>query len=301
MKINCPNPKCVLESPLSPKTKPIVRNGTKFRASDSRYIQRYHCRLCGTYFSRATFDPRFAQKKRRINPVLYRLYCSGVSQRRLARVLRVDRKTIARRIRFLAEEARRALPETRAGYVSSPLTQVQFDDLETSIHTKCKPISVTLAVDPKTRKILDFQVSQMPAKGPLARISRRKYGKRADHRPQGWLRLMHNLKSYVKATATFVSDENPHYPPYLKQHFPAAKHERVPGGRGAITGYGELKKLKFDPLFSLNHTCAMLRANMNRLFRRTWCTSKTPQGLIDHLSLYVLYHNTQLTQAIQTS
>ena len=58
-----------------------------------------------------------------------------------------------------------------------------------------------------------------------------------------------------------------------------------------------MKKLVFDPLFSLNHSCAMLRANLNRLFRRTWCTSKTRQGLIDHLSLYVRFHNEVLTEA----
>ncbi|MBU6155196.1 MAG: hypothetical protein KGP28_12905, partial [Bdellovibrionales bacterium] len=49
------------------------------------------------------------------------------------------------------------------------------------------------------------------------------------------------------------------------------------------------------PIFSLNHTCAMLRANLNRLFRRTWCTTKTIQGLIDHLSIYVAFHNRRLT------
>jgi hypothetical protein len=87
------------------------------------------------------------------------------------------------------------------------------------------------------------------------------------------------------------SDENPHYPKFVKRHLPHARHTRYPGARGAVTGQGELKKIKFDPLFSLNHTCAMLRANLNRLFRRTWCTTKNPQGLEDHISLYVRYHN----------
>ena len=41
-----------------------------------------------------------------------------------------------------------------------------------------------------------------------------------------------------------------------------------------MTGQGELRDKRFDPMFALNHTCAMLRANINRLFRRTWCTSK---------------------------
>jgi hypothetical protein len=39
----------------------------------------------------------------------------------------------------------------------------------------------------------------------------------------------------------------------------------------------------------------MLRANLNRLFRRTWCVSKTLQGLIDHISIYMSYHNHVLT------
>ena len=50
-------------------------------------------------------------------------------------------------------------------------------------------------------------------------------------------------------------------------------------------------EVQFDPLFSLNHTCAMLRANVNRLIRRTWCTTKKLQPLIDHLEIYTKYHN----------
>jgi hypothetical protein len=177
------------------------------------------------------------------------------------------------------------------------LKTLQFDDLETSEHSKCKPISVTLAVEPKTRKILHFQVSRMPAKGPLSVIAQKKYGYRKDERPFGWDQFFLKLKAsaLIAPDARLVSDENPHYPKYVKRHFKHAKHETTPGARGCVSGQGELKRLSFDPLFSLNHTCAMLRANMNRLFRRTWCTTKTKQGLIDHLSIYVRFHNQVLT------
>ena len=223
------------------------------------------------------------------------LLCSGVSQRRAAKILRVNPKTIVRTFRFLASQARIKHELWINQYQNYPLTSIQFDDLETSEHTKCKPLSVALAVDPIHRKILDFQVSQMPAKGLLTRKAIKKYGYRPDKRSVGWNQLMKNLKSYVVANATFTSDENPHYPKHVFKHHPTAKHIQVPGGRGAITGQGELKQLKFDPLFSLNHTCAMLRANLNRLFRKTWCTTKTKQGLLDHLALYVVYHNLVLT------
>ncbi len=87
----------------------------------------------------------------------------------------------------------------------------------------------------------------------------------------------------------------PHCPKLVKKHLPGRTHKRVKGGRGAITGQGELKKLRFDPIFSLNHTCAMLRANLSRLARKTWSTTKTIQGLIDHLSIYAAYHHRKLT------
>jgi hypothetical protein len=186
-------------------------------------------------------------------------------------------------------------------YFDSKLDQIQFDDLETAEHTKCKPLSVSLAVDPKTRKILSFQVSQMPAKGLLAHVARRKYGYRKDERPQGWNQMMKDLIPFVQPNAVWRSDQNPHYPKFLFRHHPQAVHDPKKGGRGSISGQGELKKLAYDPLFALNHTCAMLRANLNRLFRRTWCITKNRQGLIDHLSIYVGYHNRVLTPCLPSS
>jgi hypothetical protein len=221
--------------------------------------------------------------------------CSGVSQRRAAILLRVNRKTVVRHLRFLAVEKRKAHENFLKQYESNPLTTIQFDDLETSEHTKCKPLSVTLAVDPIGRKILDFRVSQMPAKGRLVHMALKKYGPRKDKRSEGWNELMKALKPIVHPNATWTSDENPHYPRHLKRHHPDAKHIQVKGGRGCIAGQGELKKLHFDPLFALNHTCAMLRANLNRLFRRTWCSTKNIRGLEDHLAIFVVYFNQALT------
>ena len=168
---------------------------------------------------------------------------------------------------------------------------IEFDDLETFEHSKCKPLSVTLAVEHKTRRILDFEVSQMPAKGKLVGIAFRKYGPRKDHRFQGRSNLFSRLQKLVVEDAEIKSDENPHYPHTVRTYFPQATHVSFKGQRGSITGQGELKRVRFDPLFSLNHTCAMFRANVNRLFRKTWCTTKKPERLSAHLSIYALYHN----------
>lgn len=295
MNILCPNPDCTSYEPTHSKIKAIVRNGSFFRKSDSRTISRFFCRNCKSYFSRSTFQLTYRQKKRRINHSLYQLLCSGVSQRRAARILKVNPKTIARHFRYLGEKARMDHIRWVHQYESEPLRQIQFDDLETAEHTKYKPLSISLAIEPKHRKIMSFQVSQMPAKGLIAKKAIQKYGHREDQRPEGWNHLLKTIKPFVAKYCTFTSDENPHYPRFIRKHHPTATHIQMKGGRGCVTGQGELKKLHFDPLFSLNHTCAMLRANLNRLFRRTWCMSKTRQGLIDHLSIYTVYHNQILT------
>ncbi len=223
---------------------------------------------------------------------------SGVSQRQAARITGANLKTVVRKFRFLAHQARLEQDKyLKQNYDRGSVDSVQFDDLETSEHTKCKPLSVALAVERKTRKILGFQVSQLPAKGPLARVAVRKYGPRADERSLGWEALMKEIKPHVKEDAVFVSDQNPHYPRFVAKHFPKATHQTVKGRRGCVAGQGELKKIGFDPLFSLNHTCAMLRAHLNRLFRRTWCTTKKRQYLADHIALYVSYHNRFRTEA----
>jgi transposase-like protein len=296
MKKHCPNLNCSSHLFPGPDFRHLIRKGSFYRRSDARRIQRFFCKLCGQYFSSSTGKPSVNQKARRITHSLKLLMNSGVSQRRAAMILRVNRKTVVRRYRFLAAQERmRHELWVKMEYGHSKLEYVQFDDLETAEHTKCKPLSVALAVDPKTRKILNFQVNQMPAKGHLAKTALHKYGYRRDERAKGWDQMMKDLKPIVHANVRFHSDENPHYGRFVRRHHPNSIHETVKGGRGAVTGQGELKKLRFDPLFSLNHTCAMLRANLNRLFRRTWCISKTKQGLIDHLSIYVTYHNQVLT------
>lgn len=292
---HCPAFLTAMKAQTGPQFHPIIRKGYFRRKSDSRRIQRFACKACGKNFSKSTLSPRNYQKARRINAPLARLLVSGVSQNRAAYLLQVDPKTVARRFRFLAHQARISQESALAKIPDGAFGSIQFDDLESSIHTKCKPVSVCLAVESNSRKILGFQVKSMPAKGLLAKVAHRKYGFRKDDRGKGWNALLTQIKPLLTKNCVVTSDENPHYPKWIRRHLPGAVHIRIPGGRGAITGQGELRDKRFDPMFALNHTCAMLRANINRLFRRTWCTSKKIEALSDHIALYVNFHNRVLT------
>jgi len=205
---------------------------------------------------------------------------------------------VARKLIFLAQQARLSHQEFLKAYrkTNCLIVQLQFDEMETLEHSKLKPLSIPLVVT-KDRKILAFDVARMPAKGKLAALSVEKYGRRKDERRKVMRSVLLGLKEIVSDEAIFESDENPHYPTLLKKIFPLASHQTTKGRRGCVVGQGELKKIPWDPLFSLNHTAAMFRANVNRLFRRTWCTTKKPERLRDHLALYVNYHNQVLTTA----
>lgn len=225
------------------------------------------------------------------------LLVSGVSQRRAARVLAINPKTVVRKFLFLSNLARLRNHEFRNELLASGsgLESIHFDEMESFERSKCLPVSIPLAVQTRTRKILGFRVCEMPAKGPLAEISRKKYGLRRDGRAKAADSLFSEIAPLLEPKAEVRTDQNPHYPRWIRRRMPGATHQAHEGKRGCIVGQGELKKIGFDPLFDLNHTCAMLRANINRLFRRTWCTTKKRERLADHIELYAYFHNTVLT------
>ena len=269
------------------------RNGAYKRSSDGQTIRRYRCKTCNKSFSSATRSPLKWQKKRHINHTLMVILSHRCSLSGAAQILKVNPKTVAKKLSFLGEVCRKRLEKDRAQY--SEIEHVQFDELQTIEHTKCKPLSVAVAVAKKERKILGFQVSKMPATGHLANISRKKYGKRPDERAKGMHQLFDELSRLLRPTTTFSSDECLFYNGVLRRYFPKANYTQHKGKKSCVAGQGELKKAVFDPIFTVNHTFAMMRDGISRLTRRTWNTTKKIQGLIDHLNIYVWMHNTQKT------
>ncbi len=287
------NPVCECEKQSGKERMRVRKAGFFFRKSDQKWIQRYCCLGCKKSFSSATREVCYRQRKRFLNIPIYHKLCGGFSKRRTALVLRTNRKTVIRKFRFLANLSFCFLDQQ---IHDQNVTEVQFDDMETFEHTKCKPISISLAVDKKTRRILGSECSQMPAKGLLSKKARIKYGHRKDERPQARQRLFLKLKPLIREDCVFRSDQNPHYVSDMKKHFKQHEHKTFKGRRGCIVGQGELKRGGFDPLFTVNHTCAMIRDNLKRMSRKTWCTTKKIEDLNNHLAIYTFYHNEFIIQ-----
>jgi hypothetical protein len=230
-----------------------------------------------------------------INGVVGKLLGRGVSLNNAARILGVNRKTIARKLEALGFHAASELD--RKNREMGKCRAIEFDDLETFELTKCKPLSVTIAVDSRSRRILGIEVSTIPARGLLVKKAK-KYGPREDGRALARASLFATLRDLVHEDALIKSDANPHYIPDVKRFFPKAKHVTFLGRKSSLGGQGELKKGGFDPIFSLNHTCAMARYNLARLIRKTWCTTKRKDRLWLHLMIYARIHNEQIQQTL---
>ena len=180
MDVNTRCPRCAA------KSSSIVRDGFFWRADDSKNIQRFKCKSCGKKFSASTGKPTFGQKRRRINHSVRRGFACTMCQRDIASFVDVNVKTVASRLRWQASLSREKNQRFLANYIKryGPIKTVQFDDLVTFEHTKCKPLTVPVALIAGTRVPLAFGVASIPASGHLAKIARQRYGKREDNSQQ---------------------------------------------------------------------------------------------------------------------
>jgi transposase-like protein len=270
----------------------LIKKGFYTRRSDRKRIQRYFCLKCQRRFSDQTHRIDYRHRKRYINQQVFRLLCKGVSQRSCALIVGVQPPAIAIRIERFAAVAEKNLKITNSKAKKSQT--ILIDEMESFEHTKCKPLTIPIAVEDKTRRILALDVGKIAAKGHLAVISRKKYGHRKCERERVLNNVFKEITKYCEDDVVIKSDLSRHYPAKIKKFFPRATHLGFKGRRGAVVGQGELKRGGFDPLFSLNHTYAMIRDNLKRLTRKTWCTTKRPNNLIKLIYIYSWFHNLRL-------
>ena len=220
------------------RVKNAYHNGVYKRSSDGQTIRRFRCKTCNKSFSSATRSPLKWQKKRHINHALMVILSNRGSLSGAAQILKINPKTVAKKLRFLGSMCQEMNINNCQNY--SQINDIQFDELQTIEHTKCKPLSVAVAVSKKERKILGFELSSMPATGHLAKISRKKYGKRPDDRLKGMSQLFDHLSRQLSSDITISSDECPFYKSVVKKYFPAANYNQYLEKKGCIAGQGEL-------------------------------------------------------------
>jgi IS1 family transposase len=220
-----------------------------------------------------------------LNSELANLLARGHSLRDCARTLGMTYRNTYRKFLWLAEQSR-----IKNSVVKYQARVVQFDELETIHHTKCKPLSISLMVS-ETYELLEAKVAEIPAKGKLAEFSRRKYGPRSDQSKQAMTECFENLKSkLVTPPIKLMSDAKPSYGAFVDQYFAQSIHEvhnRSQKERHRDRLHEKLEKKQFDPMFAVNQKCAKLRSSIRRLTRRSWCTTKKVENLQGHLEIFM--------------
>ncbi len=281
-------------NPLCPRCGAIgsIKYGRYHRFDDAQSIQRYRCANCKSCHSSATHTPTYRQKRRRLNRLVEMDIASSTAQRRIAIKHGCARKTVARKVIFLAAEARKKAAKWLEQV--GPFNSVQWDELITFEHSRLKPLSVAVMSCTRTRCIIGFGIAPIPASGVISIRSVEKYGKRPNRSGSMRKRVLKSVKQYVSPRAAITTDEHPHYAAEIKTVFPRMIHTQHQSVRGSLTGQGELKRIGFDPMFNINHTLAMMRDNIKRLARCTWCTTKKASSLDDVIAIYMHYHNTTL-------
>jgi transposase-like protein len=274
-------------------------------------VPKYQCKACKKFFSASTFKDTYRQQKPYINQQFYQDLCAGKTLRRQSLHLNIARETLARRLIWLGDKVKHIHQwELNHGIFKRMAPQLglfQFDEMETFINSRLKTISVPLAVcriptpdrmvkDPKTKPvqmryrslIVDISVAERPAKGHIAALSRQLFPLWAlpgnYSRQDAIVDVLFSLSKVAPATATVTSDMYPDYGSLLGKAMPSAIHNPVKSRKISW-------KKDYDPLFYLNHTCASIRADLCRMRRRTWATSKSIKYLIAHLFVYLGWHN----------
>lgn len=277
----CPNIKCHNHSQLNGI---FIKKGFFRIKRLNQSIRKFQCKNCSKIFSSRTFKIDYRHKKMDLNNVLIQLLTEGSSLRSASRILGMTYYNTYKKFLWLKKFV--AIEKTKLNLKAD---KIQFDEMETIHHTKCKPLSIALAVNEK-HEILEAKVAQMPAKGRLALFSVRKYGYRKDERAEKLNEVFMSLK--LKYTPVSIeSDAHPSYLSIVKTYFPQVpytQYNQTEKKRHQDRLHEKLHKKRYDPLFNVNHKCALLRSHIKRLTRRSWCTTKKVENLQLHLDLFIV-------------
>jgi transposase-like protein len=246
-------------------------------------VPRYRCRMCGAGFSARTFSDTYRQHRPELNIWVYAVLCSGMTFRRTARVFKASRNTVTAKFHWLAGKARRLHVKALHSYRSDGKV-VEFDEMESYQASRLNMLSISMAVEDKTQRILDARVALMRPKGQLAKKHPNAWKRwNLDTRKQASTAVLRRVNRLSCGNALIRCDGKSQYRTLIKAHIARPRIElcrRDPGHpeEWRITNY-------------FNHVAAKLRADLARMRRRTWACTRKWQNLQKHLYLYMAWNN----------
>ena len=254
------------------KSKDIKKSGSY--KSKTGVVQRFQCKSCKKTQSKRTNSKNYRLRKQHLEKKITALYCERMSLRGIARVLKINRKTVNR---YFLRSAYRARLENlknldNRGIVS---TYIQFDALETFEHAKRKPLGVWLSIRAKTGEIVASKVHKTDIRAlSLSKKEIIEWNSQTNKESSLVEFLLETKKSFNRAYTTLGCDGHHHTQKIAKD---------ICGDMAQIVTLEDNKRIDL--------AIRKLRNDVSRLSRKSLCSTKKAERLQNHLDLYINYHN----------
>lgn len=252
------------------------------------------CKACGTPFSGRSLSYHGEFRKPKLIEEVFTRYTSGYSIRKMAIDLHCSKTTILKIIKYLGEKIKAYHYEyVSCGFFQTPV--ISFDEMESFIHSKALPVSISLAVCGQSGFIIDIGVAEIKMKGALKKkLSgiplKAHYRTRPNNSPQMRSQVLKTMRKCLTSRGHVISDAKPTYLKQIPSEIPAITH--IP-----VISRAKSKKASKNYLVNpypnamnrLNSVASQFRTYVSRLGRRTLITSKKKEFLEYQLWLFIAY------------
>jgi hypothetical protein len=289
----CPNPTCSDHG--KPNNGNIIHKGyASVKTSKTNKVKkrnpRYICKTCKKYFRNSVVQGIGKQKRPDINKEIFSRYTSRESLNNIAKEMGITKTTIIRKIDHLAVMCFRYHTKViEMGLIKTD--HVQFDEMETYEHTKLAPLTMPMAVDVASGRIIDIRFGTIKAHGPkisdLAKIHPNpKYSKRINMSQLSSEIVLRTVRQclYGDLEVRIYTDKKTSYSRNIKEVFKGCnfKHRKVKARYIKI-----VKEISHPRMALFNSRATWLRNNCSRLSRDTWATTKDPIKLQRHMWMLI--------------
>lgn len=273
------------------KSKKVIKQGTFTRKRTRRDVQRYRCQnqKCRKSFSDQTFLLTYRQHRPDLNDKILEDVGNGKGVRRMAVSFRTTKKTVQRKIKFLAPLCDAFNKKFMGKWTRDTKPRFAFDEMQTIEADSIRTLSVPVVAEIDSHFIVGTVAAYESSRSHYPSQKKKDYeAKRASeiaNRPgiiKSVLALCRQMKPEGRVVIT--SDKKHGYSKYIQEGISGAiVHDQV------LSMSDEGKKR----LFSVNNLMACLRADKAMLRRDTWHICHDKNFLSHHLSIYTFYSNYQ--------
>lgn len=271
------------------------RKGVYRRKCDGQVVQRFKCLTCHLGFSSQTFRVDYRLHKPKLHFAVFDAFVSKVTQRQTARTLECTRKTVRQRLLLLARESKAFQTEVlkRARSTRGLPGDFQLDELETFEHSRrLAPVTMPVLIELHSFFVVHVAVGTLPARGNLRPADLEKKAAREAANGPRLNESRAAVDSCFKVLGDHVArDRHVYVSTDKKSSYAGVLAERMPGTYTHARHSSTAARTRYNPLFPINQTLAMLRDGLSRLVRRSWGVSKQRAWLELHAWIWIAYRN----------